>query len=308
MKQPILVVMAAGMGSRYGGLKQLDPVGPNGEVILDYSIFDAWRAGFRQVIFIIKPEMHQAFEEQVARRIRPFMDVRYAFQTLEDLPSGFKVPTQRQKPWGTAHAVWCAREVIDAPFTVINADDFYGRHAFQVAYDYLCKMQTYTRERYMMVGYPLARTLSSNGAVSRGLCAVNELGYLMEIEEQTQIEPYGKGIRYTEDGVNWFDVSADTIVSMNLWGFPEQFVEVIAEYFPEFLEHGLRNNPEKCEYYLPSVVRKQIWDNKARVKVLETDSQWFGVTYREDKPIVVEAIQRLVASGEYPASLWEFSE
>ena len=305
MQKPILVVMAAGMGSRYGGLKQLDPVGPKGEMILDYSIYDAKQAGFETVVFIIKPEMQTQFDELVGKRLAKHMEVRYAYQRLEDLPEGFTVPSVRQKPWGTAHAVWCARGVIDAPFAVINADDFYGRHAFQVIYDYLIQMQSYRNPRYMMVGYPLVKTISENGAVSRGLCEVDSGDYLVEIEEQTQIEPYAEGIRYTEDGVNWIDVAEDTIVSMNLWGFPAEFVDIIGHYMPEFLEHGLRSKPDKCEYYLPSVVRKQLWTKQSKVKVLTTDAQWFGVTYLEDKPVVVEAIRTLSEQGVYPMPLWQ---
>ncbi|WP_314196810.1 sugar phosphate nucleotidyltransferase [Abiotrophia defectiva] len=304
MKEPILVIMAAGMGSRYGGLKQLDSVGPRGEVMLDYSLYDAKEAGFKKVIFIIKPDMAERFKAQVGDRVAQYLMVEYAFQKLEDLPAGFSVPTSRTKPWGTAHAVWCARDLIDAPFAVINADDFYGRHAFQSVYDYLVKMQTYRNPRYSMVGYPLKRTISANGAVSRGLCQINESGYLVEIEEQTQIEAYPEGIHYTQDGLNWVDVDPETIVSMNLWGFPQGFIQVIEGYLPEFLEKGLRTKPDKCEYYLPSVVRKQIKSDQARVKILETQSQWFGVTYQEDKPLVVEAIESLTQSGVYPSPLW----
>lgn len=304
MTKPILVVMAAGMGSRYGGLKQIDPVGPHGEVILDYSLHDAKQAGFETVVFIVKPDIEEAFKQKVGNRISEFMEVRYAFQELTTLPAPYKLPSDRKKPWGTAHAVWCASEQIDAPFAVINADDFYGREAFQLIYDYLAASSRSTQEQYAMVGYQLDRTMSENGAVSRGLCQVDEADFLQEIEEQTQIEWFDERIRYTEDGINWVDVDSDTIVSMNLWGFPSHFPKVIDQFLGAFLERAIRSNPLKGEYYLPSVVRKQLRRDQAKVKVLKTDEQWFGVTYTEDKPLVQNKIQNLVAEGVYPSPLW----
>ncbi|MCW6674329.1 sugar phosphate nucleotidyltransferase [Aerococcaceae bacterium NML171108] len=304
MTRPILVVMAAGMGSRYGGLKQIDSVGPQGEVILDYSLYDARRAGFETVVFIIKPDIEEIFKQKVGNRIGDFMEVRYAFQELTTLPSPYQLPLHRQKPWGTAHAVWCASEQIDAPFAVINADDFYGYEAFKLMFDYLEASVNSHEEQYAMVGYQLDRTMSENGAVSRGLCQVDEEHFLQEIEEQTQIEWFDDRIRYTEDGVNWVDVDSDTIVSMNLWGFPRHFPRVIDRFLGAFLERAIRSNPLKGEYYLPSVVRKQLRHNEAKVKVLKTDEQWFGVTYTEDKPLVQEKIQTLVANGVYPSPLW----
>lgn len=304
MTRPILVVMAAGMGSRYGGLKQIDSVGPQGEVILDYSLYDARRAGFETVVFIIKPDIEEIFKQKVGNRICDFMEVRYAFQELTTLPNPYQLPPHRQKPWGTAHAVWCASEQIDAPFAVINADDFYGYEAFKLMFDYLEASVNSHEEQYAMVGYQLDRTMSENGAVSRGLCQVDEEHFLQEIEEQTQIEWFDGRIRYTEDGVNWVDVDSDTIVSMNLWGFPSHFPKVIDRFLGAFLERAIRSNPLKGEYYLPSVVRKQLRHNEAKVKVLKTDEQWFGVTYTEDKPLVQEKIQTLVANGVYPSPLW----
>ncbi|MCW6659251.1 sugar phosphate nucleotidyltransferase [Aerococcaceae bacterium NML191292] len=304
MTRPILVVMAAGMGSRYGGLKQIDSVGPQGEVILDYSLYDARRAGFETVVFIIKPDIEEIFKQKVGNRIGDFMEVRYAFQELTTLPNPYQLPPHRQKPWGTAHAVWCASEQIDAPFAVINADDFYGYEAFKLMFDYLEASVNSHEEQYAMVGYQLDRTMSENGAVSRGLCQVDEEHFLQEIEEQTQIEWFDDRIRYTEDGVNWVDVDSDTIVSMNLWGFPSHFPKVIDRFLGAFLERAIRSNPLKGEYYLPSVVRKQLRHNEAKVKVLKTDEQWFGVTYTEDKPLVQEKIQTLVANGVYPSPLW----
>lgn len=304
MTRPILVVMAAGMGSRYGGLKQIDSVGPQGEVILDYSLYDARRAGFETVVFIVKPDIEEIFKQKVGNRIGDFMEVRYAFQELTTLPNPYQLPPHRQKPWGTAHAVWCASEQIDAPFAVINADDFYGYEAFKLMFDYLEASVNSHEEQYAMVGYQLDRTMSENGAVSRGLCQVDEEHFLQEIEEQTQIEWFDDRIRYTEDGVNWVDVDSDTIVSMNLWGFPSHFPKVIDRFLGAFLERAIRSNPLKGEYYLPSVVRKQLRHNEAKVKVLKTDEQWFGVTYTEDKPLVQEKIQTLVANGVYPSPLW----
>ncbi|MCW6652439.1 sugar phosphate nucleotidyltransferase [Aerococcaceae bacterium NML210727] len=304
MTRPILVVMAAGMGSRYGGLKQIDSVGPQGEVILDYSLYDARRTGFETVVFIIKPDIEEIFKQKVGNRIGDFMEVRYAFQELTTLPNPYQLPPHRQKPWGTAHAVWCASEQIDAPFAVINADDFYGYEAFKLMFDYLEASVNSHEEQYAMVGYQLDRTMSENGAVSRGLCQVDEEHFLQEIEEQTQIEWFDDRIRYTEDGVNWVDVDSDTIVSMNLWGFPSHFPKVIDRFLGAFLERAIRSNPLKGEYYLPSVVRKQLRHNEAKVKVLKTDEQWFGVTYTEDKPLVQEKIQTLVANGVYPSPLW----
>lgn len=305
MKKPILVIMAAGMGSRYGGLKQIDPVGPNGEVILDYSLYDARRAGFEKVVFIIKPEIEALFKEKVGNRVSQYMEVEYAFQELASLPLRYTVPELRQKPWGTAHAVWCARHQIDASFAVLNADDFYGYEAFQLIYDYLLLLDSTDAEQYAMVGYQLDRTMSEYGAVSRGLCQVDAYDYLQEIEEQTQIEwTTGDQIRYTEDGINWVDVKRDMLVSMNLWGFPAHFPEVIDRYLGEFLEHAIRSNPLKSEYYLPSVVRKQLHAGVARVKVLRTSEQWFGVTYTEDKPLVQTQIQSLIDQGVYPTPLW----
>lgn len=304
MTRPILVVMAAGMGSRYGGLKQIDSVGPQGEVILDYSLYDARRAGFETVVFIIKPDIEEIFKQKVGNRIGDFMEVRYAFQELTTLPNPYQLPPHRQKPWGTAHAVWCASEQIDAPFAVINADDFYGYEAFKLMFDYLEASVNSHEEQYAMVGYQLDRTMSENGAVSRGLCQVDVEHFLQEIEEQTQIEWFDDRIRYTEDGVNWVDVDSDTIVSMNLWGFPSHFPKVIDRFLGAFLERAIRSNPLKGEYYLPSVVRKQLRHNEAKVKVLKTDEQWFGVTYTEDKPLVQEKIQTLVANGVYPSPLW----
>ena len=291
MQEPILVVMAAGMGSRYGGLKQIDRLGPNGETMLDYSITDAYEAGFRRVIFIIKETFAEDFKAIIADKYQSEMEIHFAYQRLEDIPTDFELPKERVKPWGTAHAVWSARPFIDAPFAVINADDYYGRDAYKLMFNYLIDLKD--DQHYAMVGYQLIQTLSENGAVSRGLCTVNGKYELVEIEEQTQIEAYEGGVHYTEDGINWHDVPEETVVSMNLWGFPASFIDVIDENLTRFFKHTLRSNPLKGEFYLPSVVKRQIDRTQTTVDVLMTNAQWFGVTYKEDKPYVKEQLAKI---------------
>ena len=306
MKKPILVVMAAGMGSRYGGLKQIDPVGPNGEVIIDYSLFDARRAGFETVVFIIKHEIEDAFKEAIGNRISKVMDVRYAFQQLDDLPDGYTAPADRTKPWGTSHAILSARDVIDAPFAVINADDYYGPEAFQVIYDYLSTHEDGDVYSYAMVGYLLKNTVTENGHVARGICVENADNTLAEVTERTRIETFEGGIHFTEDdGASWTDVPGDTVVSMNLWGFTPGFVTEAQNRFAKFLDKALVENPLKGEYFLPSVVSELIAEGKANVQVLRSHDKWYGVTYKEDKPVVVAAIGEKIESGLYPAKLWE---
>ena len=306
MKKPILVVLAAGMGSRYGGLKQIDPVGPNGEVIIDYSIFDARRAGFETVVFIIKHEIEDAFKAAIGDRLSKVMEVRYAFQQLDDLPAGFTVPEGREKPWGTSHAILAARDVIDAPFAVINADDYYGPEAFKVIYEYLSTHSDDDKYRYAMVGYLLKNTVTENGHVARGVCVENPDHTLADVTERTKIATYEGGIHFTEDdGATWTDVPGDTIVSMNLWGFTESFVGEAKARFAKFLDKALVENPLKGEYFLPSVVSELIGEGKARVKVLHSTDKWYGVTYKEDKPVVVQAIADKTAAGVYPEKLWE---
>ena len=305
MNKPVLVVLAAGMGSRYHGLKQIDPMGKYGEKILDYSVYDAKRAGFETVVFVIKPQMEQEFEEQVGKRLRRFVQVKYAFQTLDALPQGFTVPQGREKPWGTAHAVLCAAECIDAPFAVINADDYYGPEAFQVMYDYLSTHADDDFYRYCMVSYLLKNTLSENGSVARGVCIKNEDGTLQSVTERTRIETYEGGIHYTEDGgASWTDLPGDTPVSMNLWGFGKSFLDEAEQRFAGWLTENLPKNPLKCEYFLPLVVTELIEEGKAKIQVLRSTDKWYGVTYREDKPLVVEAIARKTAEGQYPENLW----
>lgn len=306
MKKPILVVMAAGMGSRYGGLKQIDPVGKHGEVIIDYSLFDAKRAGFETVVFIIKREIEKEFKTAIGNRMEKHMEVRYAFQQLDELPAGYAVPEGRTKPWGTSHAILSAAGVIDGPFAVINADDYYGPEAFQVMYDYLSTHQDGQVYEYSMVGYLLQNTVTENGHVARGVCVTDADGYLESVTERTKIATYAGGIHYTEDdGASWTDVPGDTIVSMNLWGFTPSFVAEAKARFAKFLDKALAENPLKGEYFLPSVVSELIAEGKARVKVLHSADKWYGVTYKEDKPVVVAAIAEKVDAGIYPEKLWE---
>ncbi len=305
MNKPVLVIMAAGMGSRYGGLKQLDPVGNHGQLIIDYSIYDARRAGFETVVFVIKPEIEEDFKRCIGDRVSKSMDVRYAYQLKEDLPEGYSVPEERQKPWGTAHAALAARNVVDGPFAVINADDYYGPEAFREIYGYLSAHADGDVYEYVMVGYLLKNTVTENGTVARGVCEETADNFLTRVTERTKIEK-GEPPRYTEDdGQTWTELSEDTIVSMNMWGFTRSFLDEAWARFPAFLDKALAENPAKAEYFLPTVVSQLIDEGKARVKVLRSEDKWYGVTYREDKPTVVSAIAEKTASGLYPDRLWE---
>ena len=305
MQKPVLVIMAAGMGSRYGGLKQIDPVDEQGHIIMDFSIYDAKRAGFEKVVFIIKKENEADFKEAIGNRIEKVMDVEYVFQDIHNIPQGFEIPEGRVKPWGTAHAVLSAIDVIDGPFAVINADDYYGRDAFQKIYDYLSTHEDDDKYRYTMVGYQLENTLTENGYVSRGVCSMNDAGELVSVTERTRIEKKGDGAAYTEDdGATWITLPKDSIVSMNMWGFSASFLQEIKNGFEAFLEEGLKTNPMKCEYYLPAVVSNLLAEDKATVAVLASADKWYGITYKEDKPMVVAAIQNLKKSGLYPEKLW----
>jgi len=307
MKQPVLVVMAAGMGSRYGGLKQIDPVGSHGEAILDYSLFDAYEAGFRTAVIIIKEAIKKDFMDTVGARLQSCpMEIRYAYQELHKLPEGFTVPQERTKPWGTSHAVLCAKDAIDgAPFAVINADDYYGKDAFRVIYAHLCQAQDGDVYDYCMVGYQLGNTVTDNGSVARGICTVDETGCLSSVTERTRIEKYPGGIHFTEDGENWVDVPFQTPVSMNMWGFTPSFLEEIAAGFPRFLTEQVPANPAKAEYFLPGNVSSLLQANKARVKVLRSADRWYGVTYAADKPMVVAALRAMQEEGLYPDGLWK---
>ena len=306
MQKPVLVVMAAGMGSRYGGLKQLDPVGEHGQLIIDYSIYDARRAGFETVVFVIKHAIEETFKAGIGDRLSKVMDVRYAYQELSDLPEGYAVPEGRVKPWGTCHAILAARKVVDGPFAVINSDDYYGPEAFAEMYDYLSAHEDRPGcYEYAMVGYLLGNTVTEHGHVARGVCVETEDHFLKSVTEHTHIEKDGDNARSTRDGgETWESLPGDTIVSMNLWGFTRSFLTEAEERFPAFLDRALKNDPVKGEYFLPSVVSALIGEGKARVKVLRSRDRWYGVTYHEDKPVVVSAIARMTQEGLYPANLW----
>ena len=307
MKKPILVVMAAGMGSRYGGLKQIDPVGSHGEAILDYSIYDAYQAGLETTGIIIKEAIREDFMRLVDSRLKNSpMEIRYAYQELDKLPAGYAVPEGRTKPWGTCHAVLCAKDAIDgAPFAVINADDYYGKSAFRTIYQALENAKDGEKFDYCMIGYELCKTVSDHGTVARGVCEMDDKGYLEKVVERTKIAKFEDGIRFTEDdGASWTDLAPDTLVSMNMWGFTPSFLEELAAGFPAFLDKALVENPAKGEYFLPFVVEALLRSEKASVKVLPSQDQWFGVTYAADKPLVVAALRKKAEDGLYPDGLW----
>lgn len=299
-KSTTLLILAAGMGSRYGGLKQLDPIGPSREFIIDYSIFDAKRAGFDKVVFVIKEENLDLFRDTVGKRIEKVMDVKYVFQKQDNICSGVTVPADRKKPWGTAHAVYCAENDITTNFAVINSDDFYGRDAFKKLHDYLV---TAEGGNYCMVGYPLVNTVTENGSVSRGICSISSEGRLCGIQEMTKIQhAKNGGLENAEEGREC-RLNDDTIVSMNCWGFTLQLFSRIDEELPKFFEAN-KNNLEKAEFFLPSVVDDAMKAGACNVDVLKSEDKWFGVTYKEDRPVVVDSIKKLVAEGVYPESLW----
>ena len=283
-----LVIMAAGMGSRFGGLKQLEPIGPNGEALLDFSVYDAKQAGFNKVVFVIKHEIEKDFKELVGKRIEKMIDVEYAFQELDMLPEGFTCPEDRTKPWGTAHAVYCCRDFVNTPFAVINADDYYGKSAFQQIYNHLTQDEKY----YCMVGFRLVNTLTENGSVSRGICTVKD-GKLVDVTERTKIID----CKYTEDDVNWVPLDPNTVVSMNMWGFTPDLFGYIEEYFKDFLKEKI--NVPKSECYLPSVVSHLMDTGEKTVSVMIAEDKWYGVTYKEDKQVVVDAIGKMIDDGMY---------
>lgn len=304
---PVLVVMAAGMGSRYGGLKQIDPVGGHGEAILDYSLYDAYQAGFRTAVIVIKEAIREDFMATVGKRLeRCPLQIRYAFQELDMLPAGFSIPNGRVKPWGTSHAVLCAAKAIgDEPFAVINADDYYGKTALKKIYDFLCTAEDDLRYHYCMVGYRIGNTVTENGSVARGLCETDRDHFLVSVVERTQIEQYEGGIHYSADGGNsWIDVPADTLVSMNMWGFTSSFLSELKQRFPVFLSTLVVSNPLKAEMYLPSTVGQLLQEGKVACTVLRTEDKWYGVTYAADKPMVIAALKSLTDQGLYPDGLW----
>lgn len=305
MKKPTLIIMAAGMGSRYGGLKQIDPVDEYGHIIMDFSIYDAIKAGFEKVIFIIKKENEQDFKEKIGNRMEQQIQVEYVYQEIENLPEGFSVPEGRVKPWGTAHAVLSCLPAVDGPFAVINADDYYGQQAFQMIYDQLLAHEDTDKFQYTMVGYLLENTLTENGHVARGVCETNDSGKLTKITERVRIEKQENGPAFTEDdGATWTPLAGDAVVSMNMWGFTKSMMAEIRDRFAAFLTENLDKNPLKCEYFLPFVVDELIREGRAEVTVLKSKDRWYGVTYREDKPVVVKAIQSLKEQGLYPQKLW----
>ena len=304
MNKPVLVIMAAGMGSRYGGLKQIDAVDDENDKIIDFSIFDAARAGFGKVIFIIKRENLELFREAVGDAVSERIEVEYAFQELSDIPEGEKLYPERTKPYGTAHAVRAVRNIVNGPFAVINADDFYGSEAFRKIYDYLEEAHG-ERGRYCMVGYRLGNTLTENGSVSRGICTVDGDGNLADIIERTKIIKTAEGAAYTENGTDYIPISEDSITSMNIWGFSGDFLEETDRAFTEFYRNVLPGNIEKAECYLPFVVDEMIKSKRAEVRVLSSSDRWFGVTYKEDKEYVRNRIAELKRQGVYPEHLWK---
>jgi len=300
MKNPALVIMAAGMGSRYGGLKQIDRVDDAGHIIIDYSIYDAMRAGFRDFTFIIKKEIEKEFREVMDDHLagKP-INVKYVYQEIDKLPDGYSVPDGRRKPWGTAHALLCCLGTVDAPFAVINADDYYGANAFTKIYDFLKNTVDGSKYHYAMVGYRIKNTVTEQGTVSRGICCADNSGMLAEIVERTSVGVRGNEVYYTADGADVL-LDPDTLVSMNLWGFTTSYLVECQRRFPEFLDKNLKVNPEKCEFFIPTVVSELIEEGRADVKVIDNEDKWYGVTYKEDKASVVEAFRRLKAEGIYP--------
>ena len=304
MSDPDLIVMAAGIGRRYGGLKQIEPIGPDGEIILDYSIYDARQAGFGKIVFVIKKEIAEAFQGRIDQTIGQHCEIDYVFQDLGNLPRGIEIPQGRQKPWGTAHAVLSCQHLIGTPFAVINADDFYGRTSFQALGAYLRDAQDKDDVYdYCMVGYNLKNTLTDHGHVARGVCTVDQAGYLEEVRERTRIEKFNGEVKYTENDETWFDIPGDSLVSMNMWGFTPSVFNELGGRFSHFL-NDYRNNLISAEYFLPDVVNQLLEEKKAMVKVLHTQEHWFGVTYKEDRIRVKNAVQELIQQGVYPENLW----
>lgn len=302
MAEPTLVIMAAGMGSRFGGLKQITSVDDQGHAIIDFSLFDARRAGFKKIVFIIKHEIEDSFKAAIGARMENFFDVQYVYQQLDRLPEGYSVPDGREKPWGTGHAVLCCRGTVTGPFAVINADDFYGCGAYEAIYSFLSADRP--DSEYAMVGYKLRNTVTENGHVARGVCEI-ENGFLRDITERTHIEKRGSDAAYTEDGEHFTPLSGDTTVSMNFWGFSTKMLDELGARFPAFLDRSLPENPLKCEYFLPFVANEQLQEGSASVRVLDCNETWYGMTYRADLDSVRAAIAAMKDAGIYPARLWE---
>lgn len=304
MGNNILVIMAAGMGSRFGGIKQLEPVGPSGEIIMDYSIFDAIKAGYKKVVFIIRKDLEKDFKEVIGNRLAKHIEVEYVFQELDNLPEGFTLPEGRTKPWGTGQAIMSCIGKIDAPFTVINADDYYGKEGFRIINEFLSNpSESDKKYHFCMAGFLLGNTLSENGTVTRGVCSVNKGGVLETVTETHEIRPAGDKAIATEDGKD-FELSLDCPVSMNMWGFTPDFLDELKSRFVSFLEN-VKEGDLKAEYLLPQIVDDLIKEGKAEVTVLNTNDKWFGVTYKEDKQTVVDSFRKLVDEGEYPERLFD---
>lgn len=303
-QEPVLLIMAAGMGSRYGGLKQLDPVTDAGEIILDFSLYDAFMAGFKRAVLVIKKETEELFRKHFDGGAASLMDISYAFQDVQDVPDGFIVPEGRVKAWGTGHAVLTARELIHAPFAVINADDYYGPHAFHLLYDFLTRANDDARYAYAMVGYKIENTITEHGTVSRGICTLAEDGTLQDITERTEIMR-GEAGRIVYLYPQETAIEEGSVVSMNFWGFTESMMQELADGFPVFLSEQTKETVESAEYFLPAVVDKLIKEDKARVQVFTSPDRWYGVTYKEDKECVVNAFRAMKDKGIYPEVLWK---
>ena len=306
MAEPILLVMAAGMGSRYGGLKQIDKITDEGEIILDFSLYDAWKAGFKKAVFIIKEENLNDFKDILDDGAGRYLEIEYVFQRIDDLPPGYEQLHGRKKPWGTGHAIMTARNVINSPFAVINADDYYGKEAFKEMYEFLSEIGTDDRKvlPFSMVAYEIKNTISENGAVSRGICDVDDRGYLEHIVERHNIERKGEKIIFELDGKE-FPLDDDTKVSMNFWGYTEDIMDELAIRFPTFLDRALEGDPMKDEYLIPEVTDDLIKSGKATCLCLDSGDKWHGVTYREDKETVKKAVEQRKQRGEYPQKLWQ---
>jgi len=303
MDKPVLLIMAAGLGSRYGGMKQIDSLDEQGHILMDFSAYDARQAGFETVVFVLRKEDEEAFRTKAGNRIAESMQTLYAFQDPDDLPEGFVRPERRVKPWGTAHAVWSARDLIHGPFAVINADDYYGKQAYQLIYDELSRSHEPAAGEpydYAMVSYILGNTVTDQGYVSRGVCEVDDQGYLEKIVERTRIIRTENGTAFSEDGgETWQEISPQTPVSMNMWGFTGHFMSELGRLFPQFLEKGLKEDPMKCEYYLPFAVDELLKAGQARVHVQTTPDRWYGMTYKEDRDFVAASLGRMVEEGLY---------
>ena len=302
MNKPNLVILAAGMGSRFGGLKQITPIDPYGHAIIDFSLYDAYRAGFRKVVFIIKHEIEKDFKEFIGYRAEKYFEVEYVYQDLANLPEGYSVPEGRVKPWGTGHATLSAIDAVDGPFAVINADDYYGPSAYEALYKFLSELDC--DDEHAMVAYELRKTVTENGSVARGVCQVED-GYLTDVVERTRIEKRGDDGAYTEDGVTFYPLSGDTPVSMNCWGFGLSMMQELKKRFPAWLDENLKVNPLKCEYFLPFVANALIKANEGKIRILNCAETWYGVTYKEDMENVVSAIARMRAEGKYPEKMMD---